>query len=64
MHSEKRKVVQFQGSTRDPGGGKSDVMVFMNVAGRANRRPEEIPHCTCNYAALCLCRDVGLQSPE
>lgn len=36
MHREKRKVMQFQGSARDPGGGKSDGMVYMNVAGRAN----------------------------
>ena len=36
MDSEKRKVMQFQGSIRDPGDGKSDVTVFMNVAGRTD----------------------------
>lgn len=36
MRSEKRKIMQFQGSIRDPGGGKSDVTVFMNAAGRAD----------------------------
>lgn len=37
MHSEKKKVKQFLGSIREETGrGKSDVVVFMNVAARAN----------------------------
>lgn len=51
-----------QGSRR-----RENVMwwsLWMQQEGQTLRRPEEITHCPCNYAALCLCRGTGLPSPE
>lgn len=44
VNSGKKKVRQFQGSNREPGGGRRDVMVLMNVAVRANTTEAQRHH--------------------
>lgn len=44
MHSEKKKFRQFEGSVRELGTGKSDVVVLMNVAVRANTTEAQRDH--------------------